>query len=105
MVTAMASGRSIPEASRLAASSARWPPGGRGGDFGYDSAEPGMLIDAGGDLVGEQLGGAVGPPDDTDSCFIAGTFDSQDDHRGSSSGRRVSVRARRIMVYASAPDG
>ena len=79
---------------------------GAGGDFGYDSAEPGMLIDAGGDLVGEQLSGAVGhrtipTPVSSQELSVPRTIIvGPPQAAGSRSG------ARRIMVYAaSAPDG
>ena len=43
-----------------------------GGDLGYDPAEPDVLVDAGGHLVGQQRHGAVGvQPRDADSCSVA----------------------------------
>ena len=62
-------------------------------DLGHHAAEPGVLVDAGGHLVGQQRHGAVGGElGDADSGFVAGAFDGQD-------GRHVgSPRAGRCIV-------
>ena len=49
------------------------------GDLGHHAAEPGVLVDAGGDLVGQQRHGAVGvQARDADTGFVARGFDRQD---------------------------
>ena len=49
-------------------------------DLGHHAAEPGVLVDAGGHLVGQQRHGAVGAElGDADTGFVAGAFDGQDD--------------------------
>ena len=49
-------------------------------DLGHHAAEPGVLVDAGGHLVGQQRHRAVGvEPRDADSGFVAGAFDGQDE--------------------------
>ena len=49
-------------------------------DLGHHAAEPGMLVDAGRHLVGQQRHGAVvGEAGDADSGFVAGALDGQDD--------------------------
>jgi hypothetical protein len=69
---------------------------GPGGHLGHHAAEAGVLVDGGGDLVGEQLH----PPtvverDDTDTRLVARRLDADHDaHRGSL-----------LMVCASAPLG
>jgi hypothetical protein len=68
---------------------------GAGRHLRHDAAEAGVLLDAGGHLVGQQLRrGAVGP-DDPDPRLVARGLDAQHDH----------VRASRRMVCASAPLG
>ena len=48
-------------------------------DLGHHAAEPGVFVDAGGHLVGQQCHGAVGRQlGDADSGFVAGTFDGKD---------------------------
>ena len=75
-----------------------------GGDFGDHSPISGMLIDTGGHLIGQQCGRTVGiPPDDSHTCFVTGTLDTQDDHGRPPSGG-ADLCSRRI-VYASAPLG
>ena len=69
---------------------------GAGRDLGNHPAETGVLVHAGGDLVGKQNDGAVGlDPGDADSGFVTGTFDGQDSAARHDRSRR--------MVCASAP--
>ena len=54
-------------------------------DLGNHAAEPGVLVDAGGHLVGEQRDGAVVVElRDADTGFVAGALDGQDDRHGGS---------------------
>jgi hypothetical protein len=46
-----------------------------GGDFGDDAAEARVLVDAGGDRVGEERGAA----DDADAGLVAGGLDTEDE--------------------------
>ncbi len=65
-----------------------------GGDLGDHAAEPDVLVDAGGDLVGQHGHGAIGvQARDADTRFVARGFDGQD----------VGHKASRRIVYASAP--
>lgn len=71
------------------------------GDLGDDAAVAGVLVDAGGDFVGQKRNGhsatvVNGEVGDADSGFVTRAFDGQDDHVGPPWGRRC-------MVYASAP--
>jgi hypothetical protein len=75
------------------------------GDLGHHTAEAGVLLDAGGDLVGEQLDRAVVvQPDQADAGLVARAFDAHDDacHQPATPSR---ARAGRTIVYASAPEG
>ena len=66
------------------------------GDLRHHTAVAGVLVDAGGHLVGQQCDGPVGvETGDTDSRFVTGTFDSQNGARAHCGSRR--------MVKASAP--
>ena len=81
MVAATTSGRSTPAASERPAhrGAERLQVGARR-DLGDHAAEPGVLVDAGGHLVGQQRHRAVGAQlGDADSGFVAGAFDGQDD--------------------------
>ena len=75
-------------------------------DLGNHAAEPGVLVDAGGHLVGQQRHGAVGAElGDADSGFVAGALDGQDDrHAGSSSLHRVGVGAADAVVALAQAD-
>ena len=67
-----------------------------GGDLGHHTAVPGVLVDTGGHLVGQQCDGAVGvEAGDADSGFVTGAFDRQHGATGHGGSRR--------MVKASAP--
>ena len=65
--------------------------------FGNHPAEPGVFVDTGGDLVGQQRDGAVGVQTrDADSCLVTGGFDGENVSHAAHTGSRR-------MVKASAP--
>ena len=52
-----------------------------GGDLGHHAAEAGVLVDAGRDLVGQQLRRAAVAADDADAGLVARGLDAEHDHR------------------------